>query len=173
MSGAAAVGRLPGVVGASLVSEPTSTTGTTTPTTGTPTTSPTEKPLVPVSRGTAKISPPIPKGSSVTAEQVCLGPPSDPCAVVYLLSAGEYVTGFPGTKASVAKKRKGTVLGRTAVTLHGGQRRKITVKLDAAGLRLLKRKHHLTVYFTATQAGLGGSPPKLLKRIKLVLHYRS
>jgi hypothetical protein len=158
--------------------DPTSTgTGTTatstTPTasTTTSTTSPSEKPLIPVSRGTAKISPPIPKGNSVTAEQICIGPPSQPCAVVYLLSAGEYVTGFPGTKASIAKKRHGVVLGRTAVTLHGGQRQKITVKLNAAGRRLLNRKHSLVLYFTATQAGLGSSAPRLLKRVKIVLHY--
>jgi hypothetical protein len=38
-------------------------------------------------------------------------------------------------------------------------------------MRLLKQKHTLVVYFTATQAGLGSSPPQLLKRVKLVLHY--
>jgi streptogramin lyase len=176
-----AIGRLAGVLGVSLVTEPTltgtsTTTGagtTSTTTTPTPTTSLTEKALTPVSRGAAKISPPIPKGSSVTAEQICIGPPSQPCAVVYLLSAGEYTTGFPGTKASVAKKRRAVVLGRTAVTLHGGQRRKITVKLGAAGLRLLKQKHRLVIYFTATQAGLGSSPPQLLKRAKIVLHYHT
>jgi streptogramin lyase len=176
------IGRLAGVVGVSPVTEttptgtstnttPTGASTTTTTTTTTPTTSPTEKPLIPVSRGTAKISPPIPKGNSVTAEQICIGPPSQPCAVVYLLSAGEYVTGFPGTKASIAKNRPGVVLGRTAVTLHGGQRQKITVKLNAAGMRELKQKHSLVVYFTATQAGLGSSPPQLLKRMKIVFHY--
>ncbi|MGA7704383.1 MAG: hypothetical protein WB998_05750 [Solirubrobacteraceae bacterium] len=35
----------------------------------------------------------------------------------------------------------------------------------------LKRKHSLVVYFTATQAGLGSSPPRLLKRVKIVLRY--
>jgi streptogramin lyase len=171
------IGRLAGVVSASPVTEVTTGTGTSTTagtsstTNTTPATSPSEKPLTPVSRGAAKISPPIPKGSSVTAEQICIGPPSQPCAVVYLLSAGEYTTGFPGTKASVAKKRRGVVLGRTAVTLHGGQRRKITVKLDAAGMHMLKQKHKLVIYFTATQAGLGSAPPQLLKRAKIVLHY--
>jgi streptogramin lyase len=167
------IGRLTGVIANSSENETTSTgTSTTTgTTTATSATSPTEKALTPVSRGTAKISPPIPKGSLVTAEQICVGPPSQPCAVVYLLSAGEYVTGFPGTKASIAKKRRGVVLGRTAVTLHGGQRQKITVKLSAAGMRLLRKKRSLTVYFTATQAGLGSAPPQLLKRVKLVLHY--
>jgi hypothetical protein len=167
-AGQSVIGRLAGVVAGSSQTETTapSTPSTTVP----PKTSPTETPIVPVSRGTAKVSPPIPKGTAVTSEQICIGPPSQPCAVVYLLSAGEYVTGFPGTKASIAKKR-GVVLGRIAVTLHGGQRRKVTVKLDAAGLRLLKQKHTLVVYFTATQAGLGSSPPKLLKRVKLVLRY--
>jgi len=161
--GQGVIGRLAGVVGASPVTEPMPT-GKTTPV-------PPEKQIVPVTRGTAKVSPPIPKGSLVTAEQICIGPPSQPCAVVYLLSAGEYVTGFPGTKASIAKKRVGVVLGRTAVTLHGGQRRKITVKLDAAGMRLLKHKHRLVLYFTATQAGLGSAPPKLLEHMKVVLRY--
>ncbi len=73
--------------------------------------------------------------------------------------------------ASVAEKRAGVVLGRAAVTLYGGQRKKITVKLNAAGMRLIKRKHTLVVYFTATQAGLGSSPLKLLQRMKIVLHY--
>lgn len=176
VGGTAVIGRLAGVVGASPVSEPTPTGTTTTPTPTPPKTTPSEKAITPVSRGTAKVSPPIPKGSSVTAEQICLGPPNEPCAVVYLLSAGEYVTGFPGTKASIAKKRRakkrrGVVLGRMAVTLHGGQRRKITVKLDAAGMRLLKKQHRLVLYFTATQAGLGGAPPKLLERMKVVLRY--
>lgn len=173
------IGRLAGVVGSSPAGETTPTgtgTNTGTPTgtgttTTTPATSAAEKRLTTVSRGTAKISPPIPKGNSVTSEQICIGPPSQPCAVVYLLSAGEYTTGFPGTKASVAKRR-GVVLGRTALTLHGGQRRKITVKLSTAGMRLLKQKHKLVVYFTATQAGLGSSPPQLLKRAKIVLRYR-
>jgi len=38
-------------------------------------------------------------------------------------------------------------------------------------MRELKQKHSLVVYFTATQAGLGSSPPQLLKSMKIVLHY--
>ena len=129
---------------------------------------PAGKTITPVSVGVAKIGAPIPAGGSVTAEQICIGPASNPCAVVYLLSAGEYVTRFPGTKASIAK-RKGVVLGRAALTLHGGQRRKVSVKLNAAGTKLLKRKGRLVVYFTATQAGGNGTPPRLLKRMKITL----
>lgn len=50
-----------------------------------------------------------PKSNSVTAEQICIGPPNQPCAVVCLHPAGEYTTGFQGTKASIAKKRRGVV----------------------------------------------------------------
>jgi streptogramin lyase len=127
--------------------------------------------LRPASVGVAKVGPPQSAGSSVSAEQICIGPPSDPCAVVYLLSAGEYVTGFPGTHASVSKRKKpkAVVLGRTAVTLHGGQKRKITVTLNAKGKKLLKSKGKLVVYFTATEAGGGGTPAKVLERVKITL----
>lgn len=156
-----AIGRLAGVVAASAEAEK--------PATPTPQPElPAGKPITPVSVGIAKIGAPIPAGGSVTAEQICIGPATNPCALVYLLSAGEYVTGFPGTKASIAR-RKGVVLGRTALTLHGGQRRKITVKLNAAGMKMLRRKGHMVVYFTATQAGGYGKPPKLLKRMKITL----
>jgi hypothetical protein len=132
---------------------------------------PTPHPLVPAKIGTASVGPPQASGGSVSVNQICVGPPSDPCSLVYLISQGEYVTGFPGTHASAAKKKKakGIILGRKAVTLHGGQRRKVTVALNAAGKRLLKRKGKLTVYFTATQGGKAGVAPRLLKRVKITL----
>jgi hypothetical protein len=159
------IGRLAGVVGPALVNG-----GGKTP----PPPSSGGKAITPVSVGTAKIGTPKASGGSVTVEQICLGPPTNPCAVVYLLSAGEYVTGFPGTKASVAKnkKAKGVVLGRTSVTLHGGQRRKVTVKLNAAGMRLLKRKRKLVVYFTATQAGGAGVPAHVVRHMKITLRFK-
>ncbi len=195
-SGPGLIARLEGVVGASSSEEPSSeepsseepsskeklsteppskeTQGTST------TTGPTSPPtailppsvvLKPASVGVAKVGPPQSAGSSVSAEQICVGPPSDPCAVVYLLSAGEYVTGFPGTHASASKKKKpkAVILGRTAVTLHGGQTRKITVTLNAKGKKLLKSKGKLVVYFTATQAGGAGTPAKVLEHVKITL----
>jgi hypothetical protein len=161
------VGRLAGVVVVAPVSGGEKT--------ATPTPSPGMKTLTPVSIGTAKIGVPRASGGSVTVEQICLGPPSNPCAVVYLLSAGEYVTGFPGAKASAAKAKKkkrtkAVILGRTAVTLHGGQKRKVTVTLNAKGRKLLKSKGKLTVFFTATQEGSNGTPPKLLEHIKVTFH---
>lgn len=47
--------------------------------------------------------------------------------------------------------------------------RKITVTLNANGRSLLKRKGKLVVYFTATQAGGGGKPAKVLKHVKISL----
>jgi streptogramin lyase len=171
------IGRLAGVTGAGPpVTEGTPTsTATSTSTTATPGATPPPAPgahaLIPASVGTARVGPPQASGGSVSVEQICLGPPSDPCSLVYLLSAGEYVTGFPGAHVSAAKKKKakGTVLGREAVSLHGGERRKITVSLNATGKKLLKRKGKLTVFFTATQAGGAGVAPKLLKRVKVTL----
>ena len=157
-----AIGRLAGVVGGAQAASEEK------PVSKKPAETPTEKAITPVSVGVAKVGRPIPAGGSVTAEQICIGPPSNPCALVYLLSAGEYVAGFPGTKASIAKRR-GVVLGRTAVTLHGGQHRKVTVKLNASAMKQLKRKGKLLVYFTVTEAGGNGTPPKLIQRMKITL----
>jgi streptogramin lyase len=177
-SGPSLIGRLAGVLGTVVATEETSSkepprTGTTTSTSTSPTTSlPPSVVLKTASVGVARVGAPQAAGNSVSAEQICLGPPNNPCAVVYLLSAGEYTTGFPGTRASVSKakkKPKAVILGRTAVTLHGGQRRKITVTLNAKGKSLLKRKGKLVVYFTATQAAGGGMPAKVLKHAKITL----
>ncbi len=167
-SGPGLIGRLAGVIGTPPGSEATPTpaapapSGTTTP--------PASHPLTPVSAGVARVGAPQTSGGAVSLTQLCVGPPSDPCAVVYLLSSHEYVAGFPGAHSSAVKKKvKGTVLGRKVVTLHGGEHRKITVTLNAAGKKLLKRKGKLTLFFTATQAGTGGAAPKLLKRVKVTL----
>jgi streptogramin lyase len=174
-SGPSLIGELAGVTGAppSEESPPSGSPGTGTSTTSTSTPTAALPPSVALSAataGVARVGPPQPASNGVSTEQICLGPPSNPCAVVYLLSAGEYVTGFPGTHASVAKKKpKAVILGRTAVTLHGGQRRKVTVTLNAKGKHLLKSKGKLVVYFTATQAGGGGRPAKVLKRVKVTL----
>jgi streptogramin lyase len=183
-TGPGVIGELAGVTGSSPPSEETPSggsagTGTTTTTTTTSTPTPTAAlppsvALRPATAGVARVGPPQPASNGVSTEQICLGPPNNPCAVVYLLSAGEYVTGFPGTRASLAKKKKvkAVILGRTALTLHGGQRRKVTVTLNAKGKRLLKSKGKLIVYFTATQAAGGGLPAKVLKHVKITLRFK-
>jgi hypothetical protein len=134
----------------------------------------------PASVGVAKIGTPSTDGTKLTVDQICVGPPADPCTLVYILSAREYVTGFPGTKAgasAVAAAKKGkkkgkakpkpVILGQKTVTLKGGQRKKVTVELNAKGRKLLNQKGKLTLYFSATQKGAPGKPAKRVKAVKV------
>jgi streptogramin lyase len=130
--------------------------------------------LVTASVGVARAGLPSVSGTNVSVDQLCVGPPSDPCSLVYILSAHEYVTGFPHSRsasASAARARgrgrrraakpKPLILGTKTVTLHGGQRRTVTVQLNATGRRLLRRAGRLTVFFTVTQRGADGKPKRL------------
>jgi hypothetical protein len=117
-----------------------------------------------------------PDGRSMRANQVCVGPPRDICSLVYLIATNEYVAGFPGSRASAARKHrkpakpKPVILGRKLVTLHGGQRKLVTIRLNATGRRLLARARggKLTAYFTATQASaVRGKPGKRVKQAKV------
>jgi streptogramin lyase len=179
------IGRLAGVVGAAIVpgSQQPPAGG------GTPGGGAGAKTLTPSTVAKASVTPPHVSGSSVTVNQICVGPPSDPCSLVYLISSNEYVSGFPGSKASVArasiatrvvsasvaaarkrKKPKPVILARKALTLHGGEHRKVTITLNSKGKALLARKHKLTLYFTVTQAGATGAPAKVIRRVKVTLH---
>jgi hypothetical protein len=144
--------------------------------------------LKPASVGVARVGTPSATGPSVSVDQICVGPPSDPCALVYILSSGDYVDGFPNAKAASvtastasvkSKKRKPrkpkpVVLGKKAVTLHGGQHKRITITLNAKGRALLKHAKggKLTLYFTAEQAGAKGKPAKRLKRIRVTFRLK-
>jgi hypothetical protein len=125
--------------------------------------------------GVARVGTPSASGGTITVNQICVGPPQDRCSLVYLISSHEYVTGFPGSHARAAavdkkrKKPKPVILGKTTVTLHGGQHRKVTITLNAKGRKLLKSKGRLQVYFTATQAQANGKAPKRVKKAKLTL----
>ena len=125
--------------------------------------------------GVARVGTPSTSGGTVTVNQICVGPPQDRCSLVYLISSHEYVTGFPGSHARAAavdkkrKKPKPVILGKTTMTLHGGQHRKVTITLNAKGRKLLKSKGSLQVYFTATQAQANGKAPKRVKKAKLTL----
>ena len=59
------------------------------------------------------------------------------------------------------------ILGRKTVTLSGGQRRRVTVELNATGRRLLRRAGRLSVYFTVTQSGAPGSAARRIKAVKV------
>ena len=98
----------------------------------------------------AKILPPT--SDSVSVRQICVGPPQDKCALVYLLDSHEYVTGFPGTKeqlglaAAPKKKKPKTVeLGRTEATLNGGETKDVKVSLSKKAKALLAKKMKLKV----------------------------
>jgi hypothetical protein len=166
------IGRLAGVVGAA-------------PDRGGPAPAPAPAPapgrvIRATSVGTARIGTPsvTPDGRSVQANQICVGPPRDICSLVYLIATHEYVAGFPGSRARAsaarrhrrAAKPKPVILGRQLVTLHGGQSKLVTIRLNATGRRLLAsaRGGKLTAYFTATQASATrGKPGKRVKQAKV------
>ena len=86
--------------------------------------------------------------------------------VIYLINEREYVTGFPGAGGSTAAKkgkRQPRIIGQKIVTLRGGQSAKVTVKLNALGKRILKKKK-LNVDFTATEPLAGGKTKLVTKR---------
>ena len=152
------IGKLAGVVGAA----PPTTGGENPPPPGGG-----GAPLAPARVGVARVGTPRTDGDTLSLDQRCVGPPSDPCSLVYIISANEYVTGFPNTRhssavASVAKKKKPVILGTKTVSLKGGQKKKITVKLNAKGRKLLKSKGRVKLYFSVTQKRATGKP----KRIK-------
>ncbi len=172
---ASGFGRLAGVVGGSAVPNPGGGGGTPGGGTSGGSGAPPAPPRSTVRAATA--SPPgrpTVSGDKATIDQICVGPPEDSCSLVYIISAHEYVTGFPNTRtddrdrrgrallataSAVAKKKpkkrasspRAVVLGQKYVTLRGGQRAKVTVTLNATGRRLLRRAGRLTLFMTVTQ----------------------
>ena len=118
--------------------------------------------VIAISIGTAKVTDPTVRGSAISANQICVGPPQDRCSLVYLIDTHEYVTGFPGTKGMIAAKKK-TVIGKATVTLQGGQSKKMTVKLNAKGRKLLKKKGFKAT-LTVTQSQNGKKPKTILTK---------
>ncbi|HST41086.1 MAG TPA: hypothetical protein VLK58_16345 [Conexibacter sp.] len=137
---------------------------------------PPSRPLVVASVGVARAGTPSTDGDSMRIDQICVGPPEARCSLVYIISAGEYVTGFPNTSTddrdrnravtAVASARRGrarrgrraraVILGQKTVTLRGGQRAQVRVTLNAAGRRLLRRAGRLRLFFTVTERGADG-----------------
>ena len=110
--------------------------------------------VAPVTTSTVQLTNPTVKGDNVSLNQICVGPPSDPCSLVYLLQTREYVKGFPNAKSSA--KPKLTTIGQLKVTLKGGESKKVTVKLNSKGKKLKSFKATLTV----TQTVKGAKKPK-------------
>jgi streptogramin lyase len=175
-----AVGRLAGVVGPASGSgsgsgggSSSSTPGGSSTSSSTSTTPPAGKVVVhPGTVGTAKVGETQVKGNSLSVEQICIGPPSNPCAVVYLLTAGEYVTGFPGTRPrafaarAAGRKVRTVVVGTKSVSVPGGSSAKVVVKLNAKGRKILKRDGVLHVTLHVSQKMKKGKA-KVLKTKKV------
>ncbi len=135
--------------------------------------------LKPTFKGVAKLSPPNATPDGVNLDQICVGPPQDRCSLVYIISAHEYVNGFPNTvqhssiarTAGAAKKKKKTkkkpkpqVLGTKTVTLKGGQKAKVTIKLNKLGKRILAKKKRLRIDVVAKQKLENGKTKVVLKK---------
>jgi streptogramin lyase len=156
------IGRLAGVIGtAPPVSDPG--TGTTQPPVIAPP-APGGTTLTPSGIGISRVEDPHVNNDSVTVRQICVGPPADRCSLVYLLDAHEYVQGFPGTRASTAAKKRKTrrvVVGRKTVTLRGGQKKTVVIKLNAKGRKILKRDGKLNATLHVNRKVAGGKTKKL------------
>lgn len=188
-SGPGLIGRLAGVVGGGGTPGG-GTPGGGTPGGGTPGGGgPAVRPIRPVSVGVARPGTPSTNGDSMSVDQICVGPPEAKCSLVYIISAGEYVTGFPGARSddrdrsravvAVAAAKRGrakprrrtraraVILGQKVVTLRGGQRAKVRVTLNAKGRALLRRSGRLKLFVTVTQRGANGVG-KRIKAVKVV-----
>ncbi|HET6508142.1 MAG TPA: hypothetical protein VFG42_15230 [Baekduia sp.] len=132
----------------------------------TPPATPVGPPIVlkPTSTGTARVEPPQTGNGEINTNQICVGPPESRCSVVYLVREREYVTGFPSSVRGAKKKPKPRTLATKAVTLKGGETRRITIKLNKLGQRILKRKHALKVDFVVSQKLDGGRTKTLSRR---------
>jgi streptogramin lyase len=161
------LGRLAGVVGAASAPPADPGTGAAPPAPVNPPVNPPATPpvvLKPATIGTAKLSPPSTDNGAVNTNQICVGPPEARCSIVYLIKEHEYVTGFPSSVSKKKKQHVPRVLGTKTVTLHGGQKAKVTVKLNKLGKRILKGKHKLKIVFTASQKLANGKTKTITKK---------
>jgi hypothetical protein len=165
------LGRLAGVVGAAPPppADPGTGGGGTTPaapTPAAPVNPPTTPPVVlkPATVGTSSLTPPQTDNGAINTNQICVGPPEARCSLVYLIKEHEYVTGFPSSVNKKRKQHQPRVLGTKTVTLNGGQKAKVTVKLNKLGKRILKGKHKLKIDFSATQKLANGKTKTVTKK---------
>ena len=183
----ATVGRLAGVIGTppddggddgggGTTTTPTTTTDTPAPPVVTVPVTPPARPsgppivLRPATTGTARVEPPQTGNGEINTNQICVGPPESRCSVVYLVHEHEYVAGFPSSVGKAKKKprHKPRTLATKAVTLKGGETRKVTIELNRLGQRILKRKHAVKVDFVVSQK-LAGGRTKVLSRKTLTI----
>jgi streptogramin lyase len=160
------VGRLAGVVGGAPPAGGGGTPPTPPAAPATPPATPSAPPIVlkPATVGTSKLDPPQVGNGAINTNQICVGPPEARCSLVYLIKEREYVVGFPSSVSKKPKKHQPRTLGTKTVTLHGGQKAKVSVKLNTLGKRILKGKHKLVVVFSASQKLANGKTKTVTKK---------
>lgn len=131
---------------------------------------PSQPPVVlqPQTVGTATVEPPQVGNGEINTNQICVGPPEARCSLVYLVREHEYVTGFPSAKKKKAKKKQPRTLATKAVTLEGGEKRKVTIRLNPLGRRILEGKGSVKIDYVVTQK-LAGGKTKVLSRRTLTM----
>lgn len=124
-----------------------------------PTATPPSQTLTVASAGVAQPGKVTTEGDTATVRQICVGPPSNRCALIYELDANEYVNGYPGSAARATaarapkktRKKKVVVLGQATVTLAGGESRTVKVRLSAKARTALKRQHRIRAKLVVRQ----------------------
>lgn len=116
----------------------------------------------------------VAQGNEVHVTLKCLGSEDAPCEVLATISVTETGNAHKATAATASRKTKPKhltlVIGRLAASIPAGSTRQLTVKLNAAGQRLLAAKHALRVRFVLSQlpaAGTGGA--SILQQTTLTL----
>lgn len=159
-TGGGPVGRITGLPSSNPAPGGGTPATTTPPTTG----GPSPVTLTPSTTGAARVTDPRVRPDSITANQICVGPPEDRCSLVYLIQTHEYVKGFPNTKGSAAMAKTLTTIGKATVTTKGGQSKKVTIKLNSKGKKLLKKLKKFKATLTVTQSRNGAKPKQILKK---------
>jgi hypothetical protein len=111
-------------------------------------------------------------GNEVHVTLKCLGSEGAPCEVLATISVTETGNAHKATAATASHRSKPkhptVVIGRLAASIPAGSTRQLTVKLNAAGQRLLAAKHALRVQFALSQLPAGGAA-KVLEQTTLTL----
>ncbi|WP_027008427.1 hypothetical protein [Conexibacter woesei] len=172
-TGAGTLNRLAGVIGAPVTTggggagttsgggggggAVTATPSTPAPVATTPASSRPPVVLRPASVGTAHADPPQTNNGAINTNQICVGPPEARCSLIYLVQSHEYVKGFP-SRVGAARKRKHRpqVLATKSLVLHGGQSKKVTIRLNRLGQRILRKLGRIKVDFVTSEVQANG-----------------
>jgi hypothetical protein len=100
-------------------------------------------------------------GTTITVPLTCKGPVGTICAVTVSLTVTETLNGTKVIAVSAAKskkpktRKKTLALGHASANVKGGTTKRIAVKVNAAGLKLLATEHRLPVLITITERSNG------------------